>query len=403
MNPPPRSEAPAWLPFVLIPVAAGLLRIGYYAHRSVFALKLSELGVTPVQIGTALGFGEALSFAGYALGAALYSVRPYAAALIGALLCLLGLGLFTFSPGAWTSAEMLIRVGLGCFQLGAVAVLIANSQGFQRRMLAVAALLGAGSLGGFCGPLLGDAAYASAQHSGALLPALLALIVVAVSQRLSLMPHGNDGAATSASCALRRRWLYTITLCSLGVLFSVLQTATKNTPYEVEPSAWFQFSSVFGPPFVAALGVVLVAARVAEDSWNRARSFGVGLILFSAAALVSAHAAQHELNSNMLAGLGLAGFAQPVVESLLLAALFGVWPKRRAGLLYFGFALLTSFAQARAWVAFAARPGSTASLIWWGTALGALGLVLGVAAVVFSRRLEALLAALDRQDDEQGV
>lgn len=400
MSSSPRSPAPPWLPFVLIPLATLLLRVAYYAHRSVFALKVSELGFTPAQIGTALASGEALAMAGYALGAVLVSVRPHAAALVGALLCLLGLGLFQLNPGAWTTAEMAIRLGMGCFQLGVLVVLVVSSLGFQRRMLAVAALLGAGTLGGLVGPLLGGAAYAGAQRSGALLPALLALVGVAVSGHLTALPRGNkQAAARRDNCGLRQRWLLSLGLCLLGGLGSALYSASTNAPYQAEPSFWFNLRTSFGPPLLGALGVVLAGALAPERSWSRARSFGVGLILFSAAALVSAHATQHGLNANLLAGLALAGFAQPIVESLLLAALFGVWPKRRAGLAYLGFALLTSFAQARAWLAFAAQPTATASLVWWGTALGALGLLLGVAALVFSRRVEALLSATEVDPD----
>src|SRR5690606_15904552 len=108
---------------------------------------------------------------------------------MGGLLLLLGLGWFAADPGSWTSCEMLLRLGLGCFQVGAFAVVVVASTGFRQRVVGIAALLGMAALGGFLGPMLGGVAFASSKNSGASLPALISLLVVGVVGVLSTSPH----------------------------------------------------------------------------------------------------------------------------------------------------------------------------------------------------------------------
>jgi MFS family permease len=340
------NKAAAWKFIILVGVVSLFSDMTYEGARSISGPFLGTLKASALVVGVVAGLGE---FLGYALrlGSGYLADRLGRYWLItfaGYALNLLAIPLLALA-GSWEFAAMLLlleRIGKA-IRTPARDAMLSHAAGAVGRGWGFGFHEAMDQIGAVTGPLIVAAVlyYRGGYREGfavLLLPAVLALVVIAMATRL--YPHPQhlevNVPALNPTGFTRRYWLYVVAVGLLGAGFADFPLIAYHFgKTAVLPSDWI-------PLFYAvAMGVDAVAALVLGRLFDR-----LGMPVIVVTAVLSAFFAPLVFLGGFklaLLGMVLWGIGMGSLESIIKAALAEMVPRdRRAtgfGLFNAGFGL----------------------------------------------------------------
>jgi MFS family permease len=340
------NKAAAWKFIILVGVVSLFSDMTYEGARSISGPFLGTLKASALVVGVVAGLGE---FLGYALrlGSGYLADRLGRYWLItfaGYALNLLAIPLLALA-GSWEFAAMLLlleRIGKA-IRTPARDAMLSHAAGAVGRGWGFGFHEAMDQIGAVTGPLIVAAVlyYRGGYREGfavLLLPAVLALVVIAMAARL--YPHPQhlevNVPALNPTGFTRRYWLYVVAVGLLGAGFADFPLIAYHFgKTAVLPSDWI-------PLFYAvAMGVDAVAALVLGRLFDR-----LGMPVIVVTAVLSAFFAPLVFLGGFklaLLGMVLWGIGMGSLESIIKAALAEMVPRdRRAtgfGLFNAGFGL----------------------------------------------------------------
>jgi MFS family permease len=341
------TKAAAWKFIILVGVVSLFSDMTYEGARSISGPFLGTLKASALVVGVVAGLGE---FLGYALrlGSGYLADRLgkyWLITFIGYALNLLAVPLLALA-GSWEIAAALLlleRIGKA-IRTPARDAMLSHAAGAVGRGWGFGFHEAMDQIGAVTGPLIVAAVlyYRGGYREGfavLLLPAVLALVVIAVAARLYPHPqHMEVGVpALETTGFTRPYWLYVVAVGCLGAGFADFPLIAYHFgKTAVLPSDWI-------PLFYAvAMGVDAVAALVLGRLFDR-----LGMPVIVVTAVLSAFFAPLVFLGGFklaLLGMVLWGIGMGSLESIIKAALAEMVPRNRRatgfGLFNAGFGLL---------------------------------------------------------------